>query len=173
MAVIHDWSESLNSSFIRDETLAFESPILVEAYTAWKCVGPMPSRSDFTPRSSKTFLGNLLIFEQQGATFRIRLMGTRVATVLGEMQGKMLPEAVPPDVARRWNTVLGEVLGSRKPHRIVKTVAFNELDYLEAELFLAPLLDGRGELTMVFVAAAFRSGVAPSHQLGDLIAASR
>lgn len=173
MTEICDWSERLDSSTTKDESLVFESPILMEAYMAWSRLGDIPSRSQFTPRSSKAFLGNLMIFEQRDSTFRIRLMGTRVSCVLGEMQGKLLPEAVPPDVAVRWQAHLSEVIANRKPTRAVKTVAFNDLHYLEAELFLAPLLDGAGELTMVFAVVAFRMGVAPSHQLGDLIAASR
>ena len=100
-------------------------------------------------------------------------MGTRVSCVLGEMQGKLLPDAVPPDVVARWQDSLSEVIANRKPTRAVKTVSFNDLHYLAAELFLAPLLDGAGKLTMVFAVVAFRMGVAPSHQLGDLIAASR
>jgi len=172
---ICDWSKRLdtNSSYIKDETMTFESPILMEAYKAWERLGGIPSRSQFTPRSSKAFLGNLMIFEQHGSTFGIRLMGTRISCVLGEMQGKLLPEAVPPDVAARWQADLNEIIANRKPTRAVKTVAFNDLHYLAAELFLAPLLDGAGKLTMVFAVVAFRMGVAPSHQLGDLIAASR
>lgn len=170
-----DWSESQdsNSTYTRDETLAFESSILIEAHAAWSRLGGIPSRSDFTPRSSKAFLGNLIIFEQQGSTFLIRLMGTRISSVIGEMQGKLLQEAVPPDVAARWQDALSEVIANHKPLRAVKTVSFNDLHYLAAELFLAPLLDGAGQLRMVFAVAAFRLGVAQSHRLGDLIAASR
>ncbi len=173
MTEICDWSERLNSSYTKDESLAFETPVLTEAYNAWERLGGIPSRCQFTPRLSKAFLGNLVIFERHESTFRIRLMGTRISCVLGEMQGKLLPDAVPPEVAARWQTDLSEVIANRKPLRAVKTVAFNDLHYLEAELFLAPLLDSRGELTMVFAVVAFRMGVAPNHQLGDLIAASR
>jgi hypothetical protein len=98
-------------------------------------------------------------------------MGTRISAVLGEMQGKMLEDALPREVAQRWAIVLSEVVKTVKPLRVVKTVAFNDLHYLQAELFLAPLLDAAGQLTMVFVVAAFRSGVAPSRKLGDLVAA--
>lgn len=175
MAEIGDWSDSTNtqSSYVRDDTLAFESAVLKEAFAAWSAAGPIPARRQFTPRSSKAFLGNLIIFEQHDATYLIRLMGTRISSVLGEMQGKLIDEAVPPDVASRWKAVLNDVLTCRKPQRAVKTVAFNDLHYLEAEIFLAPLLDAGGELTMVFAAAAFRSGVAESRKLDDLITASK
>lgn len=170
MAEIGDWLDSLNSAYTKDESLAFESPILKEAYAAWSRVGGIPARSAFTPRISKTFLGNLLIFEWKNDTFLIRLMGTRISAVLGEMQGKVLEEAVPVEVAQRWKIVLRDVMHDAKPVRVVKTVAFNDLHYLQAELFLAPLLDAEGQLTMVFAVATFRSGVAPGRRVGDLIA---
>jgi hypothetical protein len=100
-------------------------------------------------------------------------MGTRIAAVLGEMQGKRIDDAVPPEVARRWTTVLGEILSNIKPVRAIKTVDFNDLHYLEAELLLAPLLDATGQPTMVLVVAAFRSGVAAKRKFGDGLADGR
>jgi hypothetical protein len=170
VTAIGDWLDSLNSSYTKDESLAFESPILKEAHATWSRLGGIPARSAFTPRTSKAFLGNLLIFEWKNDSFLIRLMGTRISAVLGEMQGRMIEEALPPEVAQRWKVVLSDVLHEAKPVRVVKTVAFNDLHYLESELFLAPLLDAQGLLTMVFAVAAFRSGVAPGRKLGDLIA---
>ncbi len=170
MAEIGDWLDSLNSAYTKDESLAFESPILRDAYAAWSRVGGIPARSAFTPRTSKTFLGNLLIFEWKNDTFLIRLMGTRISSVVGEMQGKLLEEAVPVEVAQRWKIVLSDVMQEAKPVRVVKTVAFNDLHYLQAELFLAPLLDAEGQPTMMLAVAAFRSGVAPGRRVGDLIA---
>jgi hypothetical protein len=173
VSAISDWSESLNSSYTKDDSLAFESPILLAAYEAWASFGTIPPRSAFTPRSAKAFVGNLIIFERQADTYLVRLMGTRISAVLGEMQGKILAEAVPGEVALRWKSVLDLVLAEMKPTRLVKTVAFNDLHYLEAELCLAPLLDAQGHPTMVLAVAAFRSGVAPKSKLGELIAASR
>jgi hypothetical protein len=170
VAEIGDWSESLNTAYIKDDTLTFESPILKAGFEAWSRTGAIPARSQFTPRSSKGFLGNLIIFERVEGTFLIRLMGTRISAVLGEMQGMRIEHAVPVEVAARWRPVLSEVLVTRIPTRVVKTVAFNDLHYLEAELLLAPLLDAAGQLTMVFAVAAFRSGVAKSRALEHLIA---
>jgi len=154
------WSESLKSSHIKDETLAIESQVLKDALAEWSRHGSIPARSQLTARASKAFLGHLMIFERQGATFRIRLMGTRIAAVLGEMQGQTVDEALPAEVAARWNAAINDVLDGGKPQRIAKTVAFKDLHFLNAEIFLAPLLDGEGKPNMVFAVAAFRSGVA-------------
>lgn len=173
MSAIGDWSESLASAYVNDESLGFEAPVVKAGFDAWSSFGAIPPRSAFTPRNAKDFLGNLILFERQNSSYLIRLMGTRISTVLGEMQGKALTEALPGEVAERWKAVLDMVLTQMKPMRVVKTVAFNDLHYLEAELFLAPLLDGHGDPTIVFAVAAFRSGVAPKSKLGELIANSR
>jgi hypothetical protein len=165
-----NWATS-PSAITRDETLSFDSQTLRDALEEWtlQAAGSIPARSQFTPRSVKSFAGNMTIVERRGDTYYIRLMGTRIASVIGEMQGKTIVEALPQEIARSWVREFDAVIAARAPQRIVKTVSFTELQYLEAEIFLAPLLDDQGELTMVFSVATFRSGVAPSHKLGDII----
>ena len=168
--MLMDWLKGLDSPPIKDETLAFESQILKDAFAEWSRHGPLPSRCDFTPRSSKAFLGNLAIFEQHGTTFRIRLMGTRITTVIGEMQGKTLEECLPPETAGRWKAFLNEALATRKPIRVVKSVGFRDLHFLEAEILVAPLLDRQDCLTMVFIVAAFRFGISGNRKLDKVVA---
>lgn len=159
----YDWANSPRSAVAVDGSLAFESPVLKAAFEEWsrQSAGAIPSRRSFTARSVRGFVGHLTIFERAGRRrYRVRLMGTRVTAVIGEMQGRMLEEALPRDVARRWNIALEEVLLRLRPARIVHTVAFNNLDFLEAEILLAPLLDESGKPTMVFAAVTFRSGIA-------------
>jgi len=162
------------SAVIQDESLAFDSQLLRDALEEWTraAAGSIPARHQFTPRSVKDFAGNLTIFEQRAQTYYIRLMGTRIASVIGEMQGKTVIEALPPETAQIWTQAFDALIASRKPQRLVKTVNFNDLQYLEAEIFLAPLRSDLDELTMVFAVVTFHSGVAPSHKLGDLIAAT-
>lgn len=162
MSGFKQWATSPHSAAVRDDALAFEADILKEAHAEWtrQAAGKIPPRSSFTPRSVRAFVGNLVVFEwRERSSYFVRLMGTRIAGVLGEMQGKTLDEALPFDVARRWTAALDEVLRTRRPARIVSTVSFDNLDFLEAEVFLAPLLDERGGPTMVLVVVAFRSGV--------------
>jgi len=158
-----DWASSPRTSVAKDGSLAFESPVLKAALEEWNrhAAGAIPKRSSFTAREVRSFVGHLVIFERAGDDgYRIRLMGTRVTAVIGEMQGKTLDEALPEDTVRRWKIALSHVLSALRPVRIVSTVAFNSLDFLEAEILLAPLCDEHGEATMVFTVATFRSGVA-------------
>lgn len=163
---------SPHSAVVRDNTLAFESDILKQAQAEWtrQAAGAIPPRSSFTPRSVRAFVGNLVVFERRvPSRYFVRLMGTRAAGVLGEMQGKAIDEALPPDVAQRWALALDEVLRTYRPARIINTVSFDNLDFLEAEVFLAPLLDENKLPTMVFAVVAFRSGVSKGPSLNEFV----
>ena len=166
------WTTSPHSSVVRDNTLAFDSDLLKEAHAEWtrQAAGAIPPRKNFTPRIVRAFVGNVVVFERlEPSSYLIRLMGTRVAGVLGEMQGETIEEALPSDIVRRWTLALDEVLLTRRPSRMVSTVSFDNLDYLEAEIFLAPLLDDKGQPTMVLVVVAFRAGVAKGPSLEELV----
>jgi hypothetical protein len=166
-----NWASSPRAITL-DESLAFEAPLLKEACEMWTAVakGAIPPRSAFSARLVKNFVGNLIIFERLDADdYLIRLMGTRVSNMLGEMQGQTLRQGLPADAEERWKLALNAVRASRKPLRIVTLVNINDLQFLEAELFLAPLCDDTGQETMVFTVAVFRSGVAKSRSVDDLV----
>lgn len=176
MSGFKPWATSPHSAAVSDNTLAFVSDILKEAQAEWmrQAGGAIPPRSSFTPRSVRAFVGNLMVFERRARSrYLVRLMGTRIAGVLGEMQGETLDEALPADVARRWTLALDEVLRTHRPARIVSTVSFDNLDFLEAEVFLAPLLDEMKQPTMVFAVVAFRSGVSKGLSLNEFVECAR
>lgn len=170
MTVFGNWASSPRE-ITWDESLTFEAPLLSEACETWKAAAGdgIPPRSSITARVAKNFVGNLVIFERQSSgAFLVRLMGTRVSTVLGEMQGKQFADALPPDTAERWSGALNRVLTSGKPLRVVTLVNLNNLQFLEAEILLAPLCDDLGHETMVLTVIAFRSGVAKSRAVDEL-----
>ena len=74
-----------------------------------------------------------------------------------------------PDVDERWTAVLNGILTSRKPLRVVTNVNLNGMQFLEAEILLAPLRDDQGDETMVLTVVVFRSGVAKSTAVNDLV----
>ena len=173
MSAFDNWATS-PSALARDDTLACESPLLQDAHAEWlrQAAGGIPARRQFTPRSTKSFVGNLVIFERRDDGFFIRLMGSHISAVIGEMQGKMIGDALPPEAAFNWIRELDAVLAMGKPRRVVKTVTFNNLNFLEAEVFLAPVLDDQDQPSLVLAVASFRSGVTPSRKLGEIIGSS-
>src|SRR4051794_15940416 len=103
-----------------DGRMAFEHPEHERLVTAWtaKCGNrPMPARSDFTARDLKQHLPRILLFERQRedqrwGAFRIRLMGTGLVQVWGDLTGKFVDEAFPPALQPRWHAFLHAVTAS-------------------------------------------------------------
>lgn len=174
MAEFEDWASSPRHAVEMDASLAFESDVLKSAWQEWsrQAIAGVPHRSAFTPRNAKPFLPHLVIFERRDSTFLIRLMGTKVSAVIGEMQGRTIDEALPSDVATRWKTALSQVLHSGQPIRAVTAVGFRNLNYLQAEILLAPLLDDKEEQSMVFAVTVFRAGVSPDRSVEEIVAAN-
>jgi hypothetical protein len=173
-----DWTNTRQLGAICDPTLDFESRILQSALAAWRGEAGsegIPARSSLTARVLKHILGNVTIFERLEETpsrYRVRLMGTRITAVLGDMQGKTLDEVLQADALARWIAVLDATLTDQRPLRFLSHVAFKELDFLQGEILLAPLLDERGQPSMVFAATVFKSGVALGSELDTLLATS-
>jgi hypothetical protein len=155
----------------RDEHLGFEAPVLKLACDTWIATakGGIPTRSQFTARTVKPFVSNVVIFERREIDYFIRLMGTRITSTLGEMQGKTLREALPEDAVIRWATELDHVLDIHKPIRVVTKVQLNHLHFLDAELFMGPMTDEHGKECMVLAAVVFSSGLRPPPSVADII----
>lgn len=170
MADMDSWATSPRA-IMRDEHLGFEAPVLKVACDTWLAVaqGGIPARKQFTARTVKPFVSNVVIFERRDTDYFIRLMGTRVTTTLGEMQGKTLREALPEDAVLRWATELDHVLEIHKPMRVVTKVQLNHLHFLDAELFMGPMNDEAGQECMVLAAAVFSSGLRPAPSIADII----
>lgn len=172
MVTPEEWMASTNSTASFDRTLSFVSPILQAAFQTWSAMAgsSIPSRHDLTARAVKDFVSNIIILERiWGKHYRIRLMGTRITSAIGEMQGKCLHEALRSDVARRWTLALDRVLRTLRPIRIVNRVILSNHGFLEAEILLAPLLDEGHHPTMVFSAVAFQSGIAVQSKVDAVI----
>ena len=157
----YDYWQEQPWAVTRDPSLAFDAELLDEALEVWRAQsGPagVPQRSALSARTLKPFLPNLVIVERQDdGRYRIRLMGSRISLMIGEMQGHMLEECLPPDAVKRWTDAFDSVLSELRPVRYVSSVTVLDLDFLRAEILLAPLLDGAQRPVMVLAVATFRS----------------
>ena len=168
------WKERSWAVVEHDPLLSFETGILNEAFAVW-CAhaesGTIPPRSALTARDMKTFLGSVLIVERQDdGRYRVRLMGTKITQVIGEMQGRIIEEALPPDAVARWRMGFDLVLSELRPMRFVSKVIVQDIRCLQAEILLAPLLDEAGRPNMVFGVAIFKTGENPEtvmHEIPD------
>lgn len=158
----NDWAEARAWDSLCDPELRFEAQTLVDALALWRrhAGDDIPRRSALTARELKPVIGNVAIFERVGrypSRYRVRLMGTRVSQVLGEMQGRALEDVLSPEAVLRWSAAFDETLKSGRALRFVSKVQIRDLDFLESELLLAPLLDDLGDAGLVFTVAVFHA----------------
>lgn len=144
-----------------DPTLAFcdiRFRVLLSRWHDFSIGDRMPCRRDFTPRTLKELLREVAIYERviNGSTrYRVRLMGTAFADVMGDMSGQFIDEAVPPAFASRWQASLGAVFEAQAPLRFMARSDTGHKSFLVAEYFAAPLLADDGSLSMVLGAGHF------------------
>ena len=122
----------------------------------------LPSRKDFTPRSLKSLLRNVVIYERVAngtVRYRVRLMGTAFSDVMGDLSGKFLDEAIPPEHLTRWNAALDTAIEAGAPLRFVSRTDTVGKPYLVGEYFEAPILTDDGSPNMILAAGMF----APRH----------
>lgn len=149
-----------------DGALEFESPELNDAVRLWRNLAEgraLPSRSEMTARALKPFLPNVSlvdVLEDAGAyRFRLRLMGTALASLLGDYTGQFVDEAIVPPFRERWSAVLGAAIASDEPLRVFGRLEYRRLDHIALELMVAPLsTDGALPAAVLVVAHIDYSG---------------
>jgi hypothetical protein len=159
-AEFNAWAKTQSWPAFCDAQLQFESKVLAGLLAIWRGLGGgIPRRDQLTAQLLKPYLGDVAIFEQMANApprYRTRLIGTRITQVVGEMQGKMVDEVVPPELLPRWHYLFDMTLQVRHPFRLTARVDFRQLDFLEAEMLFAPLLESGEVPTMIFSGVIFR-----------------
>jgi hypothetical protein len=152
-----------------DTTLSFIHPELVKLHELWRSEagdGGVPLRRTMSPRLLKSFLRDIAIYERLKATdggkrrYRVRLIGTAFAQIVGDLTGKFLDEAIPEEFVPRWHASLDTTLGHGAPLRFLGREDTNRMTFLTGEFFSAPLLADDGQMSLVLAAARF-SGKRP------------
>src|ERR1700761_1800056 len=145
-----------------DPTLAFRRPELAAMCALWRQAAgeaPTPKRSDMGPRLLKGHLPNVVIYERVGGEkthrYRVRVMGTQFAQVMGDFTGKFIEDMVPPEFLPRWYAALDSVLDAGVPLRFVSRADTADKSFLVGEFFEAPLLADDGAMNLVIAAGIF------------------
>jgi hypothetical protein len=144
----------------RDHSLVFDAALLNEALAAWSDhaePGRIPSRSSLA-RDLKSFLANTVMCERlNDGRYRISRVGSRIALMLGELEGLLVEQCVPPEMAQRWTNAFDMVLTELRPIRFVSAAPFLHIEFLRVEVLLAPLLDEAHEPRLVLAVATFKA----------------
>jgi len=155
-----------------DPTLTFDRSGLkrfVELWESKRDGKALPRRRDFSARELKSTLSRIMLFEKvEGPRYRIRLMGTGLVQVWGDMTGKFVDEALPPRLQPRWKGMIEATLALGRPLRIVARVEFLEKTFLVAEIASVPLCDDSGRPVLV-MAAIHASSERPWEEVGRLL----
>jgi hypothetical protein len=151
-----------------DPALAFLHPDLGRLLDLWRSEagdGGIPHRRVMSPRLLKSFLRDIAIYERLKGEdgkrrYRVRLMGTAFAQILGDLTGKFVDEAVPAEFVPRWHAALDLTLAGRAPLRFLGREDTNRMTFLTGEFFSAPLIADDGQMSLVLAAARY-SGKRP------------
>jgi hypothetical protein len=149
--------------------LTFQRPELCELLDIWHGLirhDRLPSRKDLTPRILRAHLPNVAIYERVTAgareRYRARVMGQRFTEVLGNYIGKFFDEAMPPELAMRWESAPRAALLAQAPLRFVSRSETAGKGHITGEYLLAPLL-GDDETANTVLSCGFFGPTHNSH----------
>jgi hypothetical protein len=148
-----------------DPTLAFSDPSFNRLVDIWRAKAgerPMPTRSEMTARDMKDYLRNIFIIQRDGenhSSYRWRLVGTRIAEILGNHTGKTFEESIPAEHLDRWIETSDLILDTQKPWRFRGRVRLQGRDFLDAENLFLPLANDNNEPSFVLGLCRYTSHV--------------
>ena len=158
-----------------DASMSFAAPALNEMREIWKSVATqpgLPSRALFTARVLKSHLRNLSVMAIEGdagrpGRYRHRYVGGGMTAVFGELTGQTFEDFMPPAILPRTIACFDAVVEARGPVRVLTHFQHHKANYLEAEIFAAPLAEDGTTPNMVMTVTAFaqvRDSLAPIWQ---------
>lgn len=150
-----------------DPTLQFSHPELTKLLELWLTnagTSGIPPRREMSARMLKAMLRDVAIYERvpspDGRRYRVRLMGSGFAQIVGDLTGKFIEEAIAIDLVPRWYGALDATLGAAAPLRFVGREETNGMIFLTGEFFSAPLMADDGQVNLVLGSARY-SGKRP------------
>jgi hypothetical protein len=152
------WAEEVGWPAVCDPSLTFEAQPLRKLLKLWQdYAGPgvLPQRSQFTARLLKPHLGNIAIIERKGDAaeqYRFRLLGTRLAEAIGELQGKTFAEVMTANVVDHWRSRFDLTVSEDRPLRFVSRVDIQKKHFLRSESLWMPLAN-ENDATIVLMSA--------------------
>jgi len=145
-----------------DPTLQFSHPELRKLLELWVShagATGIPPRREMSARMLKSMLRDVAIYErvssQGGRRYRVRLIGSGFAQIVGDLTGKFIDEAVAPEMVSRWYGALDATLGAAAPLRFVGREETNGMIFLTGEFFSAPLMADDGQVNLVLGSARY------------------
>ena len=158
-----------------DPDLSFDEPFFNDLIALWRSKlgsAQIPKRSAITIRELKPFLTNIAIMErikENPSQYRWKLVGTKVAQVLGEHTGKLLEDGITHEQLSRLSESFDMVLEAGQPWRFYGEVTLNGRDYLIAENLYLPLADEDGKARFIMALCRYASASTEREDLRERI----
>ena len=162
----NDMAEKKDWPALCDANVKFTHPDLARLLCVWRRAAKgsgLPRESDMTARLLRPFLSDIVIYERvvsrkSEQRWRVRLMGTSFAQIMGDLNHKFLDKAVHPTLLPRWHASLDATLGERAPLRFLAQAVTSGMRFLVGEYFSAPLIAADGSASLVLAAGRFTGG---------------
>lgn len=154
-----------------DPELAFREPQLKALHEIWqgRCRGRrVPARADFDPIDLKTHLGNLFLIdvERTPLRFRVRLIGTRITTVVQrDVTGMYLDQIYAGKLFESLFEALSWVADARAPLRVHSRAGHPRNPFYLYEGLLLPLSADGETVNMVLGGLHFTPEIAAKGEL--------
>lgn len=146
---------------IFDATLAFSHAATRRAHEYWDArrrTRTMPARTDLDHAGMRKFIAHVglvgCVPDGNGCDYQIRVAGSEWESVFGGMTGRSLNQFLSHEIEARWRQAFDRVRFEKSPFRISTRIGFQGKNWLEAEMFVAPLGEDAQTVSMIFLCFA-------------------
>ncbi len=108
----------------------------------------MPSRADLNPADIVKILPFIMLFEKKDSDFKVRLTGTRCASVYGELTGKTLKEM---QCGHEINGKLKWCINHKQPFYQIEPLDSIQKKHLVSSALAMPLSNDGQDVNMIIV----------------------
>ena len=152
--------------------LEFKSHALSDLLAIWRRIAPpggIPKRKELTPRLLRAHLTDIAIYERSRSAdgrerYRMRVIGARYSSVLGDLGTEYFDETVPAKFLRRWHAAPNAVIEAGAPLRFVSRTETVDKPFITGEYMMAPLIGDSGEVDTVISGAVFGPTIKPQRR---------
>ncbi len=146
-----------------DATCTFTYLKLRALLALWRdlaAVGYIPYRREMTARLLQPYMKSIAIYERIDGhdglpRYRVRLMGSNIVNLAGELTGKFLDEVMPEKFLPRWCAMNEVTLGCAGPLRLLIRCDIFGKGYIVAEHLNVPLRADDGTMNLVLSAGYY------------------
>jgi hypothetical protein len=156
VAELHVLAERQGWGVFCDTSCRFETPEIEDFHVLWrsKAITGPPYRSELTPQLLKPYLRYLTLHERVvhgdgSRSYRVRLMGDAIASIMGAATGDTYDRFLPPSGVRKWNATNDAIFAHGRPLRVLMRAESVGKSYLAGEFFGGPLRTTDGAVNLI------------------------